>query len=567
MIRRQSLTCVGLFLVALGPLWGAPPTDEVLALIPDDAQVVLIVQNLREVWRESSAEELTARLQDTLLDDDLIKDTFVGPLKRGIADLARALGEDAGRLRDDVCGDSLIFVYGGGSADKERGEYGLLLTWCRDVRAAERIRERIDVAQRKSGELRALRRKPHGKGHLIERVKAQGDSDYLAQLGPILALSNSESAIRETTDRHYEPRENSFRNLWKRVGASQDFITLWLNPRSFDSELMQRAQTAPKDEKPFLETFARLWAAVDAVTISIEWSKEKTIALNIAYRQRDLPREWRQWLESQPKPGSKRLSLQADCLAVIRTPVNLPAISRVLQTVLPAETWNDLSAAAESALLPLFGRKHTKEFLSQFSTPWTLFVAPPLSDDSLLPDVALAIPLAETANARFERQLRDAMEALTLLLRLRLGAELEEPIQSGRLVGQNGAEIHFFQHDVLFPKGLQPAYSVQQRHLIWATNPKVIERLRLEDNDPRVSDAPLAEARLASLAQFFRGRVESWFKLLGDSADPSLPENLQSLRRWLPLFESFEQANLHWEVRDRQVIRVSLRFVPARPKP
>ncbi|MCX7700203.1 MAG: hypothetical protein N2039_04945, partial [Gemmataceae bacterium] len=554
MNRCQCLTFVGLFLVAIGPLRGAQPTDEVLALIPDDAHVVLIVQNLRDVWRESAAEELTARLQETLLDDDFVKDTSLGQLKRGIADLAKALGDDAGRLRDDVCGDSLIFVYRGDSADGERGEYGLLLTWCRDVRAAEKIRERIDAAQRKSGELRALRRKPHGNGHLTQRVKAQGDSDFLTQLGPILALSNSEAAIRQTIDRRHEPRENSFRNLWKRVGASHDFITLWLNPRSFDSELMQRAQTAPEEEKPFLETFARLWAAVDAVTVSIDWSKEKSVALNIAYRQRDLPRAWREWLESPSKPRSTRLRMPADCLAVIRAPVNLPAIRDVMRTVLPAEAWNDLSAAAESALLPLFGQKHTKEFSSQFSTPWTLFVTPPLSDDSWLPDVALAIPLAETANARFEGQLRDAMEALTLLLRLRLGAGLEEPIQSGRRVGQNGAEIHFFQHDGLFPKGLQPAYSVQQRHLIWGTNPKVIERLRIEDNDTSGADAPVVEARLAALAKVVGSRAEAWFKLLGDATDPSFPENLRSLRRWLPLFESFEQANLHWEVRDNQAV-------------
>ncbi len=542
-------------------------TAEILRLVPDDAQLVIVIQNLRDVWQQAETDLFSERLGEMLLNDDIIKGTLAAQLKRSLLDLAATLGTDAQRLRDDVCGDSLVFAYGSHPAEKGRGEYALLFSWCRDVRVANRIRTRVDVMQRKSGELKSLRSLPYGDGQIIERIKTQGPSDFVTQMGPIFILSNSELAVREVMDRRQNSRSNAFQPLWQRVTTPRDFVIFWLNPRGFDSELAQRAQSAREEERAFLQTFTRLWAAIDAVAISLEWGAEKAASLSVAYRREDLPKEWRRWLESQASLASSRLELRGPWWALARLPVDLSNIRDAVRTLLPNQSWEELTEMAESVLLPFFGRKRTKEFLSHFSSPWTLYVAPPMLENSPLPEIALAIPLAEAADSRFERQLQDAMDAFLLFLRLQLGVELDDPIQSNRKVGENGTEIRFLHHEKLFPRGVQPAYSVQKRHLIFATSPRIIDRLSRVPAEERKRDGILAEVRLKPLLGFLAPTIDEWLKPFGKLSDDPGETNVEIIRRAFALAGLFDHALITLENRNDQVVRGSFRFVPKPPKP
>ena len=90
-----------------------------------------------------------------------------------------------------------------------------------------------------------------------------------------------------------------FLTTFTRLGVENAAAVLLFNPRTFDAELAAKAKaSADPNEKSFLTQFGRLWAATDAVGVSLTLDRDAELAVNVAFDKAKVPAELRPLLET-----------------------------------------------------------------------------------------------------------------------------------------------------------------------------------------------------------------------------------------------------------------------------
>jgi hypothetical protein len=480
-------------------------------------------------------------------------------IQQSLGGLSGLLGPDLERFRDDVCGDAVVLAYRGAGPNRS-SEDGIILTWCRDPQVASEILDRIDALEKANGELREVITQPYRRGQIKQRRKTDGRVNFVGQVGPILTLSNSESAVREVLDRHVNGQDSGFEKLWNRVGSANSFLTFLLNPRSFDADLKAQRNIAPPAERAFLDTFIGMWSAIDAVVLHIETETNPSLALSLALDLDKFPKPWWRSLSGFVVSVPRSVGLRDPVIARWNGNVELPAIREAIRSLVPNAEWETLAQNVENLLIPFFGRKRVKDLPYRFGNPWILDVSPPVTEDSAIPGVLLAIPLSDSADDLFERQLRLALEYLATSLRVELSRNLDEPIQLTKIKTSGGYEVVSLEHTDFFPQGLAPTFSVQRRHLLLATHPKMFERLAWGASGAQ--PMPIVEIHLSELRKIRRKISFDWLRLFGLFEKPEDRHLLEALDQLRPMSHIFDAIRISAEFPSQGVLRVTMRAFP-----
>src|SRR4051812_44516514 len=113
--------------------------DALLALVPPDAGLTLVVEDLRGRSREVLASPLVDRLRGLPAVQAWLRSEKGRGLVRARAELEAALGVTAATLRDDLLGDALVLALRPRADGSPDDASGLLLTRVRDRKALERL--------------------------------------------------------------------------------------------------------------------------------------------------------------------------------------------------------------------------------------------------------------------------------------------------------------------------------------------------------------------------------------------------------------------------------------------
>src|SRR5207249_2820960 len=97
--------------ILCGSARAAPPRDELLKLVPSDAGFVVIVQDLRGHLGRAQNSPFAKRLLETAPGKALVHEEVAKAFADADRELTKELGLPWAKLRDDLIGDAVVFVY------------------------------------------------------------------------------------------------------------------------------------------------------------------------------------------------------------------------------------------------------------------------------------------------------------------------------------------------------------------------------------------------------------------------------------------------------------------------
>src|SRR5712691_1317204 len=288
---RLFIPLIGVGLFFLPPtLFAADPVAEVLRLTPKETSLGLLVRDLRGHYHTVANGPLAEAFRATPAGKGIAAAPELLQIDEFGVKVSKILGMDLSQLRDDVFGDAVVFAYANGDPAKPQPESALLLTWARDPKIAAQMLDRLNEAQKKSGELKSVVAIKHQGQTFYHRSKqpGKGPDEYYFQRDSVVAFSQQETAIRQVIDldRAAAPAPIV---LLERYEADKAFATLWVNPRSFDAELERKLKMAEPGDAAFLQTFQQIWKATDGFAITLRLEKHLELNVNVVTRPDELP--------------------------------------------------------------------------------------------------------------------------------------------------------------------------------------------------------------------------------------------------------------------------------------
>ena len=187
--------------LGLAPFAQAQPAGfrhELLALLPDDFAVCVVMNDLRghsARWEQSA-------LLKAFRQSPVGKSLFSGPemdqLLRWQSDVKRHFDLDWPTLRDDILGDTLVFTYSPGPKTKA-DERGLFLVHVRKPERLVQFIDRLNQAQKKSGELKALTALEYKGTTYYRRTEAAKTQFYFVK-DSLAAVTSREDLLQGVID-------------------------------------------------------------------------------------------------------------------------------------------------------------------------------------------------------------------------------------------------------------------------------------------------------------------------------------------------------------------------------
>ena len=531
MVRRFVIACLTFVLALQSAI--AQDSNELLRRVPDSFPMCLIVRDLRgqtERWRNEPWVE-------KLVQNKLVQAVLASPEFRDVAriegDLKKFLDLDWAGVRDNLCGDAVVFAFQPAGASKERG---LFLLKARDGELLTRVIDKINRLQKDAGELKSLDALKHQGRDYFRRVHIR-ETHYYFQQDSVFAISTDEDALRAVMDRKADSASTPATHL-KRAGAENSVISVWFNPRALDGELRKNAADKSGPEAALLKHILAAWNDLDGAVLSLNGDKE--IELRIALLARP-GAEKRDWFAADRAVSPLWRNFPDDALLSIVGQVDFVKLAAWILELVPGKD----RIAFEEALRKNIGAATGIDLFDQ--------ILPNLG-----PDVGLSIQPGEKAGD--VPQAIFALAVKSLPKETPVDQKLYTTIQffSGlalfdhnrknpdrilwQTAKQGPVEVKHLAQDKLFPAGFQPSLALKDGYLLLATSPSAIARFRPQAT-AMVSpgETPLVKVNLVEIAKVLRDRrdllIEQMVKK-GKDTPTTAAQSLDGIASGLEIFES-----------------------------
>jgi hypothetical protein len=207
--RSRIALALACALAALAPVAtlradGPRPGDAVLALVPPDAGVTILLEDLRTRVPAVLASPMASGLREWPAVVAWLRSEPGGRLLRARRDIEALLGLPLTRLRDDVLGDAVALALVLPEGEPAEAARGLLLTKVRDRDVLDRLLAAINAAESRDGALRRVDARVHrGRAYSVRVFERGGKPDeaYAVLEGGLFAWSNSVALITAAIDR------------------------------------------------------------------------------------------------------------------------------------------------------------------------------------------------------------------------------------------------------------------------------------------------------------------------------------------------------------------------------
>jgi hypothetical protein len=505
LLRRSGrwAFAVGLLAALAYPLTAASPKDELLRRVPADVGFVAAVQDLRDGWRRLHASPFARQLLQTTADREVAASTDWAKL----AELDKTLQQDLGlpwtRLRDDVLGDAVVFAY------RPEGDEGLVLIWARDSAAAATMFERLDVSQKKSGQLLETGARSHaGRAYKHRRRKGEPD-EFQYQNGQLVAFGSGEALLKHVIESDNRPGDAAapLSQQLRALGVDSASAVWWVNPRAFDKAIGEKARAASGQAAAVMTALALHWQALDGLAVFLDLNADARGGLAVAARSDALPAPTRLFLREAAAPSALAETFPADALVTLTGRLPLPAALQLGPVFLPAEARAQLHDAARKTLGAVVSPEVLDALPSRLGPDWGVCVTRPV--EGQLPAVTAAVRLADPpGQPPAAGKMFDAVHTLFTFAALGYNTRAAEPV-TARSERQGDVEVRYFDGAGVARWGIRPAYAWKGGYLVVATSPEVVRRFTPPGDAPR---PPAADQ-----ASFLRVALRGWAAYLRDS--------------------------------------------------
>ncbi|MBL8795513.1 MAG: hypothetical protein JNM56_16530 [Planctomycetia bacterium] len=570
MNANKSFCTLLLFGTLALPARAAAPRDELLRLIPDDVAFCLVVQDLRGHLTALTESPFVQQFRGTVAGKAILGSPEVTQLIEAEKFLKQHLDVDWKALRDDILGDAAVFAYRPGPAGKMEQDQGIFLVRARNPALLAGLVERLNKAQLKSGEVRKIEECEHRGGKYFRRVERDQPPTYYALRGPILAFTPHEDMLKRALelDREAKSADAEVPAIGRRLtqlGAERALLALWINPRAFDAELARKEQSPENEaERVFLRTFRIYWQALEGLVLSVV--QQQGLEFNLALRVKPdgLPPSARKFLTEAAQRSELWSTFPPDAILAAAGRFDVAAFLQLFTEFLDDTTKKGIRDSIDQSAGPAMG-KMLRDLLPSLGPDVGFCVLAPEKERGWFPDVLWATRVRSNADGKpAEQTLLDGLNFLAGLAVFDHNSKHADRLDL-KSVQQDKLEVKFFVNPKQFPAGMQPAYTIKEGYLLFASSPEAVRRFQPGRTPGEAStEVRLMRLSCVALRNYLNDHRDALTAHVAEKNQIGRPEAAQRLERFLTALHFID--GLEWTQRPTagQVI-LSLRVKPSQP--
>ncbi|MBM4072087.1 MAG: DUF3352 domain-containing protein [Planctomycetes bacterium] len=522
----------------------ASPRERLLRLVPTNTGVCLVVSDLREHWRKTQDTRWFKTLIDSPVGAALARAPEFGKLVRLEQDFKKHFGVDAAQLRDEILGDAVVFAYTPAQSQRSEDEAGLLLLWARDSPLLAKLVERLNKAQKASGEVTELATVEYAGKSYVRRVE-RNKTHYYLLLGNLLAVAGHEKSIRDVIDAlDREPSSVSpLQRSLRRAGTESALAALWLNPRAFDADLRGKAKgTDPQSQ--VINAFLKYWQALDGIVLSASLAALPEIRLSVQARANDVPEALRALFARDYQASELWQRFPSKSMLRIAGKIDVPAAVEMVRELTPDPAREAIGNMLRKTLAATLGLDPAKDVLPRLGPDWGICVAA-ADEAGAFPHVIVALgiqpgPKPVSAGAALFK----SAQFFARWAALQHNLANKEPIDV-KTAQQDANEVLYLESR-LFPAGMRPALKLADGYLLLGSSPEALARFQPGQKVPAMSGAvPLLHLSMAEISAWLQGRrdkVVSFLQEKNQLSPATAGQWLDGLLAGLGLFDNLTLA-------------------------
>jgi hypothetical protein len=558
LFRRLSLAFT---LLLVPPAAFAGPRDDLLRLVPDDYAFCVVVQELREHGKSDGT--FLKGITDHPLFRGIQNTPEVQKVQQVFESLMKELMVTPEQVRDDLLGDALVFAYRKGPPGQEGKEDGLILLHARDEKLLARVVERINELQTKAGELKGVEAVGSGSGAYARRVKAveMEPADFYAVRGHRLAFSGNEALLKSVLPNLAGTAggEPPIAQRMKRLGVNEAPISVLINPRSFDAEVVGSAQSGKGSEQAFLKEFASYWKAVDGLALFLNFRPTIEIGVAANVRKAELPRAAARFLTEAGKRSPLWDRIPDDALFAAAGRIHAESFAAMLGTFLTDPDRKKVLETIADATRPFLESEEFGPLLRGVGPDVGFWVtAPNSSTKSWCPQATLAVKVGDGPDGQQAEQA--ALKGLDFLARF---ACLQHKGLRVRSEKQGPIEVRYLTHPTAFPPAFRPAFAAKGGYIVVTDSPETLNRFE-PPAGPATDEAEVPILRLSATAwrKYLKEHQKPLVEYLSGLKGSEPKELAGQLDTLLPMLEGLDRLEVVQRTgRDRVMLVMRLREV------
>ncbi len=499
--RPLLILLVWLAAVPFAAAQSAPFRYDLLSLLPDDFAVCVVMHDLKgnaARWEKSAWLKM---FRAAPLGKSLLEGPEMQQLERVQADLKKNLDLDWPTLRDDLLGDTLILAYNPGPKNQPDDERGLILLYARKPDRLRQFIDRLNEAQKTSGELKDLAELQY-RGHTYHRRKQGDKTQFYFVKDSLAAFTVKEELLHAFLDRRAAPaKESAWVKRFKKAGAENAFLTMCVNPRGLDAELLANGK---KDDP-----FPSYWRALEAIFVTVAIRDEAEVRLSIQANTEQLPK-WARATFMQTWPASSLWDrFPEQSIVTIAAQTDFAGLGEALTLLMPEKDRKKLTSDWQGGIGAIVRLDLFKDLLPNIGPDWGVCVLPS-KDAKELPQAIVALTVKPGANTQpVDQALVKALEIFASIAVLDHNKNNPDAPIRVESVSQDKIEVKFLAGDKAFPPGVAPAFALKDGFLLLASSPEAIANFRLRAPQAgERKETPLVRISAPELAKLLEHRRE-----------------------------------------------------------
>ncbi len=540
-MHAVKLSAVFAFLLG-GTLTAAEPTprEQVLKLVPPQASVCFVVQNLRSQAQTVAGSEF-AQWAATKLGNKLDDNDDTKRLKQIEAFFLPLLGVSLTELRDDIFGDCLAFAYEPGPPGQPNAERGVMLLYARDPAKLQKLIAKLNDFQKASDELKELKQHTHAGRTYIERVRGTGTSEYYWVHEHIFAFALHSESITAIIDRQTKPPVSTVLKDLDDLKLQNAFWACWLNPRKLDAEMKVGVPNTP--EAAGLAQMAKLWSAVDQCAFYLSAGEDLELGVSVTYRVEALPKEVRSQFATAPVASPFWNSIPTNAILAIAGDVEATALLDLIGSFLPAGERPKLHKQIEKELGAVVGRDKVPAILAALGPDFALWAIKSGSDGGPLPVVTAAMRVKNQPDASVAAAVLQTIGFYVQLFAFDYNRSHADQMSiDTATVG--GLDVRTITNPKFFPQGVAPAFAMKDGFVVFGSNVDALTKFQAPTLAPSTGDVPLVRISGQSLRNHITTHRDGLAKLIAsinDQDENAIRKDLDTLGM---ILEASDRAEL-----------------------
>lgn len=546
MKTRFFLALTTLLALAL-PAAAVSPRDEALRVAPPDFALVVVVQNLRNNLEAVSESPFAGWLPTTAIGKQLLTGVDFQKFTDSATPIFGVLGLTPSDLLHDIIGDAVIFAYAPATADNPKNERSVIVVRPRKPDVLAKVLERLNEAQIKSKELKAVAQHKHAGEVYFERQKPQESSDFYCFRDGVFVFSQSEAEIKAAIDRSKDPKDKPPELLTRltKLGVADALVTVLVNPRPLDAELASKVKAARPDEKAFLTKFAEVWAAADSAAIYFALDTGAELGVSVQFNPAKLPAGAKGWLVGDRTRSALWSTIPDNAMLAVSGRVKANDVLDALAALNAGDGKPTVRETIEQTLGPIVGKDKLPLVLESLGPDWGVWVVPPAKGSKDAVPVAVAAVKVQTDDPKGADPAKSLTQALDYgFLLARIGYNSSHKDQLELREEKDGDTVIKSLAGDAFPAGFRPCFALKGGYLLVSTSPDAIKAFKTPAGDPKAGgEVPLARFSGAATRDYLMAHSPALAKLLstaGAGDEKGLAQQLDMLAQVLEPMEKVE---------------------------